>query len=376
MFVSEYEYALANTKSAEDGRGIINAAHQRHFPPGEASLAEGVGIPGRCIFAQNDAYLELCNPGFEDQWKSCIGTIFVVFPSLFIILGWYGLAVHPLLFQNFYLWGKILPYNDQGQNILIWFGWLLAFPLSLGCLLLLYILFIKGGNRSSFFTDLRGRIRFNRKTRKVYVLRPKFCGGNLVFDWEKLVALMSRISPDDPRYSTVPGVLILYYGPKHAKNPEDEDAIFVGNLLPYLREQQAAALWEYIRRYMEIGPTVDQIPPNAPANFKEIPRYLPEDYFTFCGKPSSEQYRLEFKPGIMETTYHMLSQMTCSWPRFPPEWQSDSGLGEPEDRPVQTGAVMTALVYRAKGRLSPQDEVEFLTHYGTPEALAEAKARA
>ncbi len=37
---------------------------------------------------------------------------------------------------------------------------------------------------------------------------------------------------------------------------------------------------------------------------------------------------------------------------------------------------MTALVYRAKGRLSPQDEVEFLTHYGTPEALAEAKARA
>ena len=42
----------------------------------------------------------------------------------------------------------------------------------------------------------------------------------------------------------------------------------------------------------------------------------------------------------------MLSQMTCSWPRFPKEWHSDSGLGEPEDRPVQTGAVMTALVYR------------------------------
>jgi len=67
--------------------------------------------------------------------------------------------------------------------------------------------------------------------------------------------------------------------------------------------------------------------------------------------------------------------MTCSWPRFPKEWQSDSGLGEPEDRPVQTGAVMTALVYRAEGRLSPEDDVEFLTHWGTEEALTEAKAR-
>jgi len=70
-----------------------------------------------------------------------------------------------------------------------------------------------------------------------------------------------------------------------------------------------------------------------------------------------------------------MSQVTCSWPAFPKEWQSDSGVGEPEDKPVQAGAVMTALVYRAQGKLSKADEIEFLQHWGTAEAMQEAMSR-
>ena len=77
----------------------------------------------------------------------------------------------------------------------------------------------------------------------------------------------------------------------------------------------------------------------------------------------------------METAYHMLSQITCPWPVFPKEWQSDSGMGEPGDRPVQTGAVMTALVYQAQGKLSKADEIESLQHWGTAETLQEAMSR-
>jgi hypothetical protein len=36
---------------------------------------------------------------------------------------------------------------------------------------------------------------------------------------------------------------------------------------------------------------------------------------------------------------------------------------------------MTAFVYRAGGWLSKEEEVEFLMHYGTAEALAQAQAR-
>ena len=126
---------------------------------------------------------------------------------------------------------------------------------------------------------------------------------------------------------------------------------------------------------MQEGPSVDDIPANAPASFRSIPRYLPQNYTTFCGKPSGPQYTLEQRPDFIQTLCHMMAQMTCSWPRFPKEWQSDSGRGEPEDRPVQTGAVMTAMVYRDEGKLSPEDEVEFLTHWGDEDALAKARAK-
>ena len=103
-----------------------------------------------------------------------------------------------------------------------------------------------------------------------------------------------------------------------------------------------------------------------------IPERIEQQHTTYCGKPSPNQYRLEQRPGVMETMYHMLSQVTCSWPAFPKEWQSDSGIGEPEEKPVQTGAVMTALVHRAQGKLSKADEIEFLQRWGTAEAVQEA----
>lgn len=37
--------------------------------------------------------------------------------------------------------------------------------------------------------------------------------------------------------------------------------------------------------------------------------------------------------------------------------------------------LMTAMVYRAEGKLSAADEVEFLAHWGTAEALAEAREK-
>ncbi|CAA2099297.1 hypothetical protein VVAX_00166 [Variovorax paradoxus] len=305
------------------------------------------------------------------QWRAGIGNVFVVLPALFVIWCWYGFAVHPVLF------GRIIIFFMVGENVpieAIWFGWLLLFPLAVGSLFLLYGWFYGMGMRTSFFTFARGRVRFNRITRKVYVLRPAYCGGNKIFEWDNLVALMRRVPDDHPMASKIIGSLVLYQPPTDPGDWLSEDAIFAGPSL-YLGELQAAPMWEYIRLYMEEGPTIDAVPQNPPDDFRQIPRFLPERYFTYCGMPSAWQYGLEQRPGMMETTFHMMSQVTCTWPRFPPEWESDSGMGEPEDRPVQTGAVMTALVYRAQGRMSKQDEVAFLTHWGTEEALAEAMKR-
>jgi hypothetical protein len=288
--------------------------------------------------------------------------------SILIIWLWIARAVFPSIT------GHMMPIDgDAGQSAVLGeylFGWLVLFPLAAICGFLIFASFYHMGARSSFFTYARGRIRFNRITRKVYVLRPGYCGGNKVFEWDRLRALC------DIRGDRKGGIgsLALYHPPFDANDPKaaGEDCIFVG---PTLTSLSTPALWEYIRLYMQEGPTVDQIPANAPSNYKNIPRSLPPDYTTYCGKPSRSQYKLEQAPGFGETTCHMLSQVTCSWPRFPKEWNSDSGIGEPEDRPVQTGATMTALVYRARGRLSAADEVALLKVWGSAEALAEAQAR-
>ena len=377
MFNAEDGYARARRQSVAKAHTELNLEGQRHWRPDEPGNAEGVSLPGRCVYAQNEAYLELCNPGWDLQWRAGIGNFFVVLPALFIIWMWYGFAVHPLIFERviFFVPWQVVPLNPTDWSLSL-MSWLLLFPLALGCVFLLYGWFYGMGMRTSFFTYARGRVRFNRLTRKVYVLRPGYCGGNAVFEWAGLLALMSRVPQSHPMASSVVGSLVLYQPPLVPDDPAatGEDAIFVGPSLHFPRAQ-TAGLWEYIRLYMQEGPTVDEMAPNAPAHYNKIPRYLPQQYTTFCGKPSGPQYALEQAPGFLDVVFHMMTQLTCSWPRFPKAWQSDSGLGEPEDRPVHTGAVMTAMVYRAEGRLSPEDDVEFLTHWGDAPTLARAKAR-
>lgn len=372
MFNAENGYARQQHQSARRGRQELNLNGQRSWSVGEPSDAEGIDVPGRCVLAQNDAFLELCNPGWDMQWRTTLGTLVVVPFSALVIWMWYGFAVHPLLF------GHIYAVIGPSERLADWsdyvFGWGLFFPLAAGVTYLLYGWFFGMGARTSYFTYARGRVRFNRLTRKVYVLRPPNCGGNKVFEWDRLVALPNRVPDGHPMASQIIGSLALYQAPVQPDG-SDEDAIYVGPSLTLNPSVQALRLWEYIRLYMEVGPTVDHIPANAPRDYNRIPRNVPLVYGTFCGLPSIAQYENEQGPDIMRALLHMASQMTCSWARFPPEWNSDSGLGEPEDRPVQAGAAMTAIVYRAQGRLSRDDEIELLRHYGTAEASVKAQAR-
>lgn len=372
MFNAENGYARQQRKSTGKGRKELNLSGQRAWKVDEPSDAEGIDIPGRCVFAQNEVYLELCNPGWDVQWRTVLGTLIVLPFASLIIWMWYGLAVHPLLFGHIYVFFGPSEWPADWADYV--FGWGLFFPLALGVSFLLYGWFFGMGARTNYFTFARGRVRFNRLTRKVYVLRPSYCGGNKVFDWDRLVALPSRVPDGHPMASAIIGSLALYQAPL-MPDGSDEDAIFVGPSLTLNPTAQALRLWEYIRVYMQEGATTDHIPSNVTSHYNKIPRYVPLAYGTFCGLPSMSQYEFEQGPSVTRVILHILSQMTCTWAKFPREWNSNSGLGEPEDLPVQTGAAMTAFIYRAQGRLSRSDEIELLKHYGTADAAANAQAR-
>lgn len=210
MFGVEYLYARVSRRSTEKGRWSLFLNSQRQWRPHE-DAAEGVELSVRSVYAQNEVYLEVCNPAWEQRWKCGFGLLGVVGLSFFVILIWYGLAVHPIFTGNvFYL----IPLNFlSADKVEIIFGWVFVFPLALGSVFLIYGWLFGMGMGAAFFSYLRGRIRFNRHTRKVYVLRPSYCGGNKIFDWDRLSALMHRASPKDSSINEIASMLTLYHAP-------------------------------------------------------------------------------------------------------------------------------------------------------------------
>jgi hypothetical protein len=179
MFIREEGYARLHRSAVAKSRAHINLDGQKHWPTNRSG-ARGITMPNGSAYAQNEAYLELCNPGWNLQWRAGIGNSYVILPALLVIWGWYGFAVHPLLSAEIIFFWPTIAYGADDWPYLV-FGWLLLFPLALASAFLIYLWFCKMGMRTCFFTFARGRIRFNRLTRKVYVLRPKYCGGDAVF---------------------------------------------------------------------------------------------------------------------------------------------------------------------------------------------------
>lgn len=131
MFIREYMYARFKRLSLERSREHLNVNGQCHWSVGEQSDAEGVSLPGRCVYAQNEAYLELCNPGWDMQWRAGIGNFFVVIPALLIVWWWFGFAVYPLLSDKIIFFFRSVPF-ESGDGVLVWLGWILIFPLAIG----------------------------------------------------------------------------------------------------------------------------------------------------------------------------------------------------------------------------------------------------
>jgi hypothetical protein len=286
MFVRENSYGLAWRRAPEKGRAHINLEGQKQWPT-QSPGAPDAALPSRAAYAQNDAYLELCNPGWDLQWRAGMGNLFVILPALVLIWMWYGFAVHPVLFDTIIFFWPTMPYAADDWPYVV-FGWLLLTPLALASAFMIFAWFHYMGMRTCFFTYARGRIRFNRITRKVYVLRPHYCGGNAVLEWERLVALFEPEGASAGAKQAIKA-LALYHPPFDAADPtaKGEDCLFVGPALSGPRE--ASLLWEYIRQYMEDGPAADPISGEAASASKGVAPYLQPDRTTYCGKPDSLQ---------------------------------------------------------------------------------------
>lgn len=96
MFIREYYYARLRRRSIVAARKHIRLKAQRNWSVDESGPATDLFLVQRCIFAQNDKYLEVTNPGWDFRWRIGIMIFYVVLLAFFVIWGWYAFTIHPL----------------------------------------------------------------------------------------------------------------------------------------------------------------------------------------------------------------------------------------------------------------------------------------
>jgi hypothetical protein len=187
-------------------------------------------------YAYNDRYLEIRGGMFEN-FRGIITWI-----SLILIIPIYFFAE---------LWGVVMLnlYNHEsihiGSDIFVMIISFVVFSI----LIYLFIRYFRYIYRLELFTIRHIRVRFNRITRQVYIQRPKYCGGTVVFKWEHIMPANFGATGSDMGGTNM--VNLLTFHPYKTGFPVAQS---VGIGKNTYNPQDYKDEWEFIRRYMEEGP--------------------------------------------------------------------------------------------------------------------------
>lgn len=192
--------------------------------------------------------------------------------------------------------------------------------------LYLYAKYVFRYLRLEIFTARRLIVRFNRVTRKIYLLRPKHLGGIVALDWDTAEVCIN------PKMSELDGTggFVMLGWDKETQSVRDADGhlkddfeiTFVGK--PTRNASELLAFWEYIRRYMEEGPEA------APKPKKLIGKF-PWPWRSFMAVWQLDSrfvkipqlwiflpiYGLLLPLIIVHACGHWVSLLLCYEPRFP-----------------------------------------------------------
>ena len=321
MYLLEWGFQWSKRNSKEEESIDTLIGQQRQGRQSELEAPEGViesvsntVYDNDSLYAHNEIYIDLRTPSDE---KKGIVTFFecVIGGTLLwaqIATVWLAIAdiLNPsaVLGWDFYVFGLILT------------------PLTASVALYLFCKYALSYIRLEAFTARRIIVRFNRITRKVYLLRPKHLGGIRIMDWDKTEILLDKKMSE---LEGTGGFLILVWdkgdGVDLQGTPTDNlEVTFVGK--PTRNASELLAFWEYIRRYMEDGPAA------APAPKKLLSKF-PWPWLSFKAAWGLDTHFLRHSglwvfvainvlllPAILiHATGHWLSLLLCYEPRFPRE---------------------------------------------------------
>ena len=286
-----------------------------HAPNGISDSVSKQTRDNSSIYEYNNSHIDIRTPNDE---KRGLISIFFFCTCAIILKGLLG---------TLYLAIKIIAsgYRHDGEPIAATdYFFLIAFPLFWLVVLGIYLKYTLRFIRLESLTARRIIVRFNRITRKVYLLRPKHLGGIRIMDWDKTEILIDKKMSE---LEGTGGFVILVWdkgdGVDLQGTPTDNiEVTFIGK--PTRNASELLAFWEYIRRYMEDGPAA------APAPKKLICKFpwpwlslkaawgLDTSFFRQSELRVFVLLNLLLWPVILiHATGHWLSLLLCYEPRFP-----------------------------------------------------------
>lgn len=185
--------------------------------------------------------------------------------------------------------------------------------------------------RLELFTQRHIIARFNRKTRQVYLNRPKYAGGLVVLPWDATIA---AIDPDAPDSQVIGECLALAWPQEFNPGIGYEEMAFVGQ--PMDGNREVLGFWEFIRRYMEEGPDAVPRPKRLrplfpwPWNSVRATLNFMGPVLRRGGKPYALAVGLLLSPLMaLHALCHWISLLLC-WPTRWPREIAEAGLpGKP-----------------------------------------------
>lgn len=269
------------------------------------------------LYKYTNAYIDLRTPNDE---KRGIITIFLVWIYGFVTYMFFSMVIISVekIGSGYEHNGKLLTIGD--------YFILTLFPLLWPAVLGVFLKYTFRYVRLESFTARRIIIRFNRITRKVYLLRPKHLGGIRIMDWDKTEIVVDKNMSE---LDGTGGYVILGWekgnGTDLRGNPTDNiELTFIGK--PTRNASELLAFWEYIRRYMEEGPAAAPAPEKLICKFPWPWLSLKSAWGLDTSFIRTRELRifvllnlLLWPVILIHATGHWLSLLLCYEPRFPKE---------------------------------------------------------
>ena len=286
-----------------------------HTPEGVRESVSAMIYNNNSIYTYDESFIDIRTPNDEKRGVISVFFLFILTAILYGVMGTLYLAVKKIT----------LGYRNDGDLLTLSDHlFLVAFPIFWGLVLVVFLKYTLKFIRLESFTARRIIIRFNRITRKVYLLRPKHLGGIRIMDWDKTEIIIDKNMSE---LDGTGGYVILGWEKGdgvdlHGTPTDNIELTFIGK--PTRNASELLAFWEYIRRYMEDGPAAAPAPQKLICKFPWPWLSLKAAWGLDTSFIRNRELRvfvlinLLLGPAILiHAVGHWLSLLLCYEPRFP-----------------------------------------------------------